>query len=305
MAIAIAVLVSFAAFSSVPAEARQHGHGGGGYHGGGYHGGGHVHVGVGFGYYGYWGGYYPWFYWGPYSPFWYPYPYFYPPYPYGYGGYPYYPTSSVRLEVIPKEAKVFVDGYFAGVVDDYDGTFQRLHVSPGKHEILLYLEGYHSLKQTLYLSPDSTYKMKGAMTKLAPSDPPEPPPPSPPPPPQGGNGQPGPPDQNEGPFGPPQQGTDVRPGPPPPQYPEAQAPPMPPNTRFGKLVVRVQPADAEIYVDGERWQTPDSAERLEVNLVAGRHHVEIHKSGFDSFSTEVDVRPGQTTPVNVSLPQSH
>ena len=34
----------------------------------------------------------------------------------------------------------------------------------------------------------------------------------------------------------------------------------------------------------------------------GRHHIEVHKTGFDSFSTEVDVRPGESTPINVSLP---
>jgi hypothetical protein len=282
---------------AAPLEARQghvHASGGGGYHG-------HVHVGVGVGFYGGYYGFYPWFSWGPYSPYWYP--WFYPPYPYGYG-YPYYPQSSVRIEVMPREAKVFVDGYFAGTVDDYDGTFQRLHVTPGKHDILIYLEGYHSLKQSFYLSPDSTYKVKGEMAKLAPSDPPEPPPP-PPPPPQQRQDQGGPPpDQNEvPPFGPggppPPPGIEAQPGGPPP----SNEPPMaPPNTRFGRVVVRAQPVDAEIYIDGERWLTPDSADRVVVNLAAGRHHIEIHKAGFDSFSTEVDVRPGESTPINVSLP---
>jgi hypothetical protein len=256
---------------------------------------------VGVGFYGGYYGFYPWFSWGPYSPYWYP--WFYPPYPYGYG-YPYYPQSSVRIEVMPREAKVFVDGYFAGTVDDYDGTFQRLHVTPGKHDILIYLEGYHSLKQSFYLSPDSTYKVKGEMAKLAPSDPPEPPPP-PPPPPQQRQDQGGPPpDQNEvPPFGPggppPPPGIEAQPGGPPP----SNEPPMaPPNTRFGRVVVRAQPVDAEIYIDGERWLTPGSADRLVVNLAAGRHHIEIHKTGFDSFSTEIDVRPGESTPINVSLP---
>jgi hypothetical protein len=290
-------------------EARQgHGHVSGGVAvGGGYHG--HVHVGVGFGYY---GGYYPWFYWGAFSPYWYP--WFYPPYPWsGYGyGYPYYPQSSVRVEVTPREAKVFVDGYFAGVVDDYDGTFQRLHVTPGKHDILIYLEGYHSLKQSFYLSPDSTYKIKGEMVKLAAGDPPEPPPPAPPPQQmrqdQGGPppnqsemppfGQGGPPPLGQG--GPPPTGIEAQPGGPPQS---SNPPPMePPNTRFGRVIVRAQPLDAEIYIDGEHWLTPDTADRLVVNLAAGRHHIEVHKIGFDSFSTEVDVRPGESTPINVSLP---
>jgi hypothetical protein len=284
----LAALLAVALSPVASVEARQHGHGG------------HVHVGVGVGFYGGYYGFYPWFSWGAYSPYWYP--WFYPPYPYYGYGYPYYPQSSVRIEVMPREAKVFVDGYFAGTVDDYDGTFQRLHVTPGKHDILIYQEGYHSLKQSFYLSPDSTYKIKGEMAKLAPNDPPEPPPPAPPPPQQRQDQGYPPPDQNEVPplgvGGPPPTGIEAQPGGPPPEPPNAP----PPNTRFGRVIVRAQPVDAEVYIDGERWLTPDSAARLVVNLAAGRHHIEIHKSGFDSFSTEIDVRPGESTPINVSLP---
>ena len=47
------------------------------------------------------------------------------PYVYGYG---YtggsYETGSVRLLVKPRDAQVFVDGYYVGVVDEFDGTFQ-------------------------------------------------------------------------------------------------------------------------------------------------------------------------------------
>src|SRR6185312_3885852 len=59
---------------------------------------------------------------------WYPYPP-YPRYPY-----PYYALdnlrSAVRIEVSPNDAEVYVDGYYAGIVDDFDGVFQRLRVTP-------------------------------------------------------------------------------------------------------------------------------------------------------------------------------
>jgi hypothetical protein len=45
------------------------------------------------------------------------------------------------LQVIPRETEVFVDGYFAGRVDDFDGRFQRLHIQPGEHELTLCLDG--------------------------------------------------------------------------------------------------------------------------------------------------------------------
>jgi len=115
--------------------------------GGGYHG--HAHVGVGVGFYGGYYGFYPWFSWGPYSPYWSP--WFYPPYPWY--GYPYYPQSSVRIEVTPREAKVFVDGYFAGTVDDYDGTFQSLKLESGSYSIRLQAPGYQTIEFNVRITP--------------------------------------------------------------------------------------------------------------------------------------------------------
>src|SRR5262249_33752154 len=50
-------------------------------------------------------------------------------------------TADVRSMVKPRDAAIYVDGYYAGVVDDYDGIFQRLHLPPGQHEFVLYLQG--------------------------------------------------------------------------------------------------------------------------------------------------------------------
>jgi len=114
---------------------------------------------------------------GFYDPFWGP---FYPVYPYGYGfgfgyGYPYTPgyrTSSgeVKTEVTPKQTQVFVDGYYAGTADDFDGAFKRLHTSLGGHAITLHLEGYRTVTQNIYVRPDSTFKLTETMEKLAPGE---------------------------------------------------------------------------------------------------------------------------------------
>ena len=71
---------------------------------------------------------------------------------------------------------------------------------------------------------------------------------------------------------------------------------------FGTVVFRVQPAGAEILIDGQRWQGPEGDDRLIVQLAEGSHRVEIRKEGFVPFSTDVSVRGGETTPLNVSLP---
>jgi hypothetical protein len=81
----------------------------------------------------------PWY--GPFGPFGYgPYQYPYPyPYPYPYRGYGYDNSADLRIQATPRETEVYVDGSRAGIVDDYDGIFQRLHLLPGDHEITLYL----------------------------------------------------------------------------------------------------------------------------------------------------------------------
>ena len=94
------------------------------------------------------------------------------PYPYGY--HPVAPDSSVRLDVKPKKAEVYVDGFYAGIVDDFDGTFQRLRVEPGEHEIELWLDGYGPCRQKVYLTPDNTFKhqvLDGAARRRQPQEP--------------------------------------------------------------------------------------------------------------------------------------
>ncbi len=70
---------------------------------------------------------------------------------------------------------------------------------------------------------------------------------------------------------------------------------------YGTLSVRVQPDGADIVVDGDRWSGPEGQERLFIELPEGRHVVEIRKSGFRTYVTEIDVRRGETASLNVSL----
>jgi hypothetical protein len=118
---------------------------------------GRVVIGGGFGY-----GYRPFFY----DSFWGAYPY------YGYGAYPIGVRNigEVRVLATPKQAEVFVDGFYAGVVDDFDGTFQRLHITPGGHAITLHLEGYRTVTENIYARPDQTVKLQLAMDRLQPGE---------------------------------------------------------------------------------------------------------------------------------------
>ena len=239
--------------------------------------------GYGFGPYGYgpWGyGYAPWGY-GYASP-WYP----YGPYPYGYwmdGA-----TSEVRIDADQVGAEVYVDGYRAGVVDDYDGVFQRLRLEPGEHELVLYLNGYRTIREPLFLNARSTRTFRLQMERLGPGETSEPPP------------APTPRAQRErdrDPELPPRQD---RPYDRQPVEPEQRIE-IAPETRFGTLSLRIQPGDAEVLIDGERWTTTPGDNRMNIRLSAGRHKIEIRKDGFERYSEEIGVRENITFTLNVSF----
>ena len=286
------------------------GHGGPVYGGGGYRGGyRNVYAarpaywggwGLGWGWGGYWGGYGGWGAWGPgwwgpgyASSMWWPgfgwwgAPALYAP-PFGMWGI----TSDARLMVQPRNTEVYVDGALAGIVDQYDGVFQSLTLSPGTHEIAFYLEGHKKQVMNAYVAPGSTLKVRHTMEQLpagAPED--ERPTPSVRPQPAANV----PPDTGQWPA----QGL--------PQAPPTVREPRPQEPRrvtgdAGLLVIRVQPADAEVVIDGQPWDLPGNGRPLEVRVPAGRVRVEIRKPGFAPFSTDVTVTPGEVTPLNVSLP---
>jgi hypothetical protein len=233
---------------------------------------------------GYW---YPRYYYSPRFDYGYPYGPFgvYPPYGYGYYDLRDELTSSVRLQVTPRNAQVFVDGYAAGEVDDFDGIFQRLRVRPGSHEITLYLDGFRTVRQSLYLSPRSDQKIRFDLERLPPGEISELPP-------RPGSATVDEPAGLPAPRDPYDDGR-RRPAPAPERGRESQ--------RFGTLAVRTQPGDAELFIDGERWNSPDGEGRITVQLSEGRHHVEVRKDGFATYVEDVLIRSNNTLTLNVSL----
>jgi hypothetical protein len=253
------------------------------------------------------------FYYPFYSPFyagWYPYwgyggPY-YPPY-YGYyggGGY-YYGWSSARIEVKPRNAQVYLDGYYVGLVDQFDGTFQRLDLPPGEHEITVYDKAYHTFRQKTLFRPGETYHFKAILEPI-PAGTAQDPVPTPTGP------DPYSPDRyrDRGPRG--QQ--DPNQGNPNQSYPDdpGRTQPMPERQPrgenrmevggFGTLNIRVQPGDAAVTIDGEKWDSPEAGSRLSIQLATGAHRIEVRKEGFRPYSTTIQIRAGETQSLNISLP---
>jgi hypothetical protein len=102
---------------------------------------------------GYWAYYDPWAPWA------------WTPSPYSYGGWgrAYSETGAVRLKVRPREAQVFVDGYYVGIVDEFDGRFQRLRLEDGPHQIEVRLPGYEPLDFKVYVTLDRTLTLRGEL----------------------------------------------------------------------------------------------------------------------------------------------
>jgi hypothetical protein len=79
---------------------------------------------------------------------------------YNYGYYaidPGFAYGSLRIVDAPRYAQVFVDGYYAGEVDDYDGIFQRLNLEPGPHRIEIVIdESAPPLEFDVHIIPGET-----------------------------------------------------------------------------------------------------------------------------------------------------
>ena len=211
--------------------------------------------------------------WGPYP--WWPrgrYPIWYAPV--------YDVRATLRVKATPKDAAVYVDGFYAGSVDDFDGVFQGLPLPPGGHVVTLYRPGLRSQRHNLYLRSGSTFTLRAMLQPLAPGERPELPPAAGrvPPPPR--------PESYRLPV---------------PRWPEAES--TSDDDRAGPtgwLDLRVQPRGAVVTIDGERWFTSDPG-RLVADLPAGRHQLRVTAPGYVAADVEVTVGDGERQAITVSL----
>lgn len=245
----------------------------------------------------------------------------YAPYYAGYPSFAQYPYpyrsysgnwSSARVEVKPREAQVYLDGYFVGIVDQFDGVFQRLDLPTGEHELTVYLKGYQPYRQRTLFRPGESYNFRAVLEPLPAGAADEPPPQARAADPYDANRDP------RDPYARPPYGRDPgdRQDPdrqPPPPGDRGRTMPMPDragdrrgpdSAGFGTLNIRVQPGDASVVIDGERWDSPEGGSRLSLQLASGSHRIEVRKDGFKPYSATIQVRTGETQALNISLPQA-
>jgi PEGA domain-containing protein len=196
------------------------------------------------------------------------------PYPYGYPPaspwrlYADWETSNVRIDVSPNDASVYVDGYYAGAVDDFDGIFQHLVLRAGLHLIEIRRTGYTTLAVELNLYPGQsvTYRrtmqpssVETGVTAAA-------------------HGAPG--------------------------FEEGAVPPAPADLTAppGEVRFDVTPNDAEIYADGFYVGIVDDfngSQRLQ--LPPGRHHVAVKMDGYESIEFDLSIESTRSITYRATL----
>jgi hypothetical protein len=76
-----------------------------------------------------------------------------------------------------------------------------------------------------------------------------------------------------------------------------------PEPPTGVLVVTVNEASPEVYVDGEKvavtWA--DGGKRAEIRVKPGTHKVEVKKDGFDTVTREIELKTGKAEKIPVRL----
>ena len=83
-------------------------------------------------------------------------------YPYGYTPRGYYDPipgrayGGLRITGASRDAQVFADGYYVGIVDDFNGIFQHVNLEAGPHRIEIVEPGYEGVEFDILIEPGRT-----------------------------------------------------------------------------------------------------------------------------------------------------
>lgn len=87
----------------------------------------------------------------------------------GGGGYSYgafRDTGSLRLKIKPRDAKVYIDGYYVGLVDSFDGLFQKLGIDSGAHRVEIRADGHEPLQFEVLITSGEVVTYKGELKRI-------------------------------------------------------------------------------------------------------------------------------------------
>src|SRR6201988_2809805 len=74
-------------------------------------------------------------------------------------------TGELKIAATPSRAAVFVDGEYAGHVDEFDGAGKAMLLTPGQHRLHIALPGYLPFDTTVDLRPQQKLKIQTDLVK--------------------------------------------------------------------------------------------------------------------------------------------
>jgi len=74
-----------------------------------------------------------------------------------------YDLGKLRLDIDQRDAEVYIDGYYAGVIDDFDGRLQGLRLEPGNYQVEVELPGFEPLEFDVHITPGRTTTYRGSL----------------------------------------------------------------------------------------------------------------------------------------------
>src|SRR5688572_4495474 len=74
-----------------------------------------------------------------------------------------YDLGKLRLDIDQRDAEVYIDGYYAGIIDDFDGRLQGLRLEAGNYQVEVVLPGFEPLEFDVHVSPGRTTTYRGSL----------------------------------------------------------------------------------------------------------------------------------------------
>jgi len=74
-------------------------------------------------------------------------------------------TGELKIAATPSRAAVFVDGQYAGHVDEFDGMGKAMLLTPGQHRLRIALPGYLPFDTMVDLRPEQKLKIQTDLVK--------------------------------------------------------------------------------------------------------------------------------------------
>lgn len=182
-------------------------------------------------------------------------------------------SARLDLDVDPEEARVYLDGKYRGVADDFDDSPDYLWVAPGRHTLELRHDDHHTLR--IYFAVASGQHLRFD-DELEETD-----------------------DRPRRTI----ESNRLPPSPPPSGSGPAPSPPAEPAATVAFLRFEVEPGDAAVWLDGI-FLGP--ADRFEGNperarVAPGRHTVELTRPGYRGVVLEVDLGREEERSIRIVL----